>query len=84
MAQRVDIDRLYGLMVMSPEVDSVTTHGSYGTGYTTTTWEHMSPFGIKTMFHPGVAKGCLSGIIVDGLDAVGSSPFPGDHWDHRH
>ena len=83
MARRVDIDRLYGLMIMRPEWDSVTTHGSYGTGYKTKTWEHMSPFEIKALFKPEVAKGGLSGITADGLDALGDDPFPGDRWDHR-
>ena len=43
IARRVDIGRLYGLMIMSPDWDSVTTRGSYVAGYKTKTVEHTSP-----------------------------------------
>ena len=44
IARRVGIDRLYGLMILRPEWDSVACHGSYGEGYKHNPWEHMSPF----------------------------------------
>ena len=65
----------------------MTCHGSYGDRYKQKTWEHMSPFEIKSMFNPGTFKRCWtedlasslrskqgsSGIIAEGLHNDG--PF---------
>jgi hypothetical protein len=81
LAHRIDIDRLYGLLLMCPEWSCVTCHGPYGDRYKQKTWEHMSPFEIKSMFKPGTFKRCWtedlasslrskqgsSGIIAEGL-----------------
>ena len=58
LAHRVDIDRLYGLLVMCPEWSDVTCHGSYGDRYKTKTWERMSPFEIKVTFNPSISMRC--------------------------
>ena len=42
LAHRLDIDKLFGLMKMCPEWDSISCHGSHGDEYKQYTWEHMS------------------------------------------
>jgi hypothetical protein len=52
LAHRIDIDRLYGLLLMVTERSCATCHGSYGDRYNQKTWEHMSPFEIKFDIQP--------------------------------
>ena len=69
LAHRVDIDRLYGLMKMSPEWSDVVCHGSFGEKYKQKTWEHMSPFEIRATFVPDISTKCWSEDLVSSLDS---------------
>ena len=67
LAHRIDIDRLYGLLLMCPEWSCVTCHGSHGDRYKQKTWEHMSPFEIKATFNPGTSKRCWTEDLASSL-----------------
>ena len=75
LVHRIDIDRLYGLMLSCPDRSNVKAHGSFGDRYKQNTWEHMSPFEMKAMFDPAASMKCWETDLATNLQSK-QGPMP--------